>query len=171
MHEAVEFVVLVRQTARQRQGERLERFETWEDAVGWLESKGFEKECEPDPRYGSYLDTSFWNPTTKEEAKVSTRQKPRPQGARRDFDALPCLSDVEKLSPFYFATIYTIRGRFNGVVEFRTLEEMRSWLESEGFRPDSPRVDPRYASRIPEDYFNPRTREYTEVLCCEGQRR
>lgn len=59
MRETVEFIVFVRQTARQRQGERLERFETWEDAVDWLESKGFKKDDVPDPQYGSYLDTSF----------------------------------------------------------------------------------------------------------------
>ena len=171
MRETVEFIVFVRQTARQRQGERLERFETWEDAVDWLESKGFEKDDVPDPQYGSYLDTSFWNPATKEEARVSIRQKQEPQASRRDFGALPCLSDGEKLSPFYFATIYTLKRRFNGTVEFRTLEEIKSWLESEGFEPDTPRVDPRYASYIPRNYYNPKTGESAEILHCNGLRR
>ena len=165
------YIVRIEHAVRPHQCRYSEGFETWEEAVNWLESKGFEKDYVPDPRYGSHLDTSFWNPDTEEEAKISIKWKPTPQAPKRDFDALPRLNDQEKLSPFCFATIYTLRCRFNGAVEFRTIEEIESWFESEGFEPDPPRVDPRYASYIPRNYYNPETGESAEILQCDGLRR
>ena len=67
----------------------------------------------------------------------------------------------------FYVTIYTITCKFVDYLKFKTHKEATNYLKEHGFVYDSA-ADPRYASYIPDNWFNSKTKCEANILsyCC-----